>query len=149
MTIVGAGTTTITASQSGNANYLPAASVPQTLTVAKASQTISNFPSLPTVNSGASAFTLNATASSGLSVGYGSSNTNVVSITGNTVTIVGAGPTVITASQPGNANYNAAPSLTQTQQVTGQTFQSITFNSLPGHTYGDGSLRSMPPPVPV
>jgi hypothetical protein len=45
VTIVGAGTATITVSQSGNTNYAAATDVIQTLTVNQASQTIS-FPAL-------------------------------------------------------------------------------------------------------
>ena len=42
-------------------------------------------------------FALTATASSGLAVIYSSSNPNVAIISGNTVTITGAGSTTITA----------------------------------------------------
>ena len=54
-------------------------------------------------------FELDATADSGLSVSYGSSDPSVATISGSTVTVVGAGTTTITASQGGNANYAAAP----------------------------------------
>ena len=63
---------------------------------------------------GDSDFNLTATASSGLPVSYSSANTSVATINGNTVTIMGAGSTTITASQGGNASYNAA---TDVQQV--------------------------------
>jgi len=53
-----------------------------------------------------------------LDVTYESSNLAVATVSGNTVTIVGAGETVITASQAGNLNYNAAPEVPQTLAVT-------------------------------
>ncbi len=63
-------------------------------------------------------FTLTATASSGLTVGYSSSNTGVATVSGSTITIVGIGSTVITASQAGNGNYNPAPDVIQNMVVT-------------------------------
>jgi hypothetical protein len=116
VTIVGAGTTEITASQPGNQNVSSALSVIQTLIVDKAGQTIT-FGSLPAKTYGDAAFNLTATASSGLAVAYVSSNTSVATVSGNTVTIVGAGTTVITASQAGDDNYSAAPAVTQTLTV--------------------------------
>ena len=107
VTIVGAGSTTITASIPGNAIYNAAAPGLQTLTVVKASQTIT-FNSLTNNTYGDAPFALTGTASSGLPVSYSSSNKGVATISGSTVTIVGAGNTNITAVQAGNANYNAA-----------------------------------------
>jgi len=135
VTIVGAGTTTITAAQAGNTNYNAAASVPQTLTVNKANQSIT-FNALPTKVFGDVPFALGATASSTLAVSYSSSNTAVATVSGSTVTIVGAGTTTITASQAGNANYNAAADVTQTLTVN-KANQTITFNALPAKVFGD------------
>ncbi len=70
-------------------------------------QTIT-FAPLANATYGDSAITLGASASSGLTVSYVSSNTNVATVSGSTLTIVGAGTTNITASQGGNTNYNAA-----------------------------------------
>jgi ligand-binding sensor domain-containing protein len=135
ITIVGGGTATITASQAGNGNYNAAADVPQTLTVNKAAQTIA-FAALAPKTFGNAAFTLAATASSGLAVAYASSNTAVATVAGNTVTIVGAGSTSITASQLGNASYNAATGATQALTVN-KADQTITFAAFPSKSYGD------------
>lgn len=112
VTIVGAGTTVITASQAGDGTFAAAPDVMQTLTVNKAGQTIT-FPTLTSKTFGDPSFTLSATSTSTLSVAYSSSNTTVATISGNAVTIVGAGTTNITASQLGNGNYNAAPDVVQ------------------------------------
>jgi gliding motility-associated-like protein len=112
VTIVGAGTTTITASQPGDGTYAPAPDLPQTLVVNKASQTIT-FGALTGKTVGDPVFTLSATSSATLSVAYSSSNIAVATISGNAVTIVGAGTTNITASQSGNGNYNAATDVVQ------------------------------------
>ena len=94
-----------------NANYQGTAS--GTLVIAKANQTIT-FGALAGKTNGDAPFTLGATASSGLPVSYASSNTAVATVSGSTVTIVGAGTTTITASQAGNTNYSAATAATQT-----------------------------------
>jgi hypothetical protein len=115
VTITGAGSCTITASQSGNSNYLPATSVPQSFSIAKANQAIS-FAPLPDKTTSDPPFTVTATASSGLSVSFVASGT--CSVSGNTVTITGAGSCTITASQGGNVNYNAATDVARTFNIT-------------------------------
>ncbi len=95
-----------------------------TLTVAKADQSIA-FGAPAAKSVGDAAFTLGATASSGLAVTYTSSNNAVATVSGSTVTIVGAGTATITASQAGNGNYNAAPSVGQILTVTGAKTYSL------------------------
>ncbi len=107
VTILNAGVTTITATQAGNENYTTAAPVPQTLTVNPATQSIT-FDALPDKTYGDAPFALTSTASSGLPVSYASSDTNVATVAGNTVTIVKAGVTTITATQAGDLNHSAA-----------------------------------------
>jgi hypothetical protein len=119
--IVGAGTTTITASQAGNEEYEAAPDVTATLTVnpapvVKQVQTISGLSDI-TKTAGDADFDLSATASSGLAVSYASSNPAVATISGSTVHIVAAGTTTITASQAGNEEYEAAPDVTATLTV--------------------------------
>jgi hypothetical protein len=58
-----------------------------------------------------------ATASSGLPVSYASSNTAVATIVGSNIHIVGPGTTMITASQGGDSNYNAAAVVQQSLTV--------------------------------
>jgi hypothetical protein len=137
VTIVGAGTSTITASQAGNDAFAAATSVAQTLTVNKANQTIT-FAALPAKSVGSAAFALTATGgASGLPVTFVSSNTSVATVSGSTVTIIAAGTTNITASQAGNANYNAATDVVQVLTVTTKPSQTITFGTLPAKTFGD------------
>ncbi|OJJ18884.1 hypothetical protein BKI52_25280 [marine bacterium AO1-C] len=117
VTIVGAGTTNITASQAGNANYNAAPDVTHALVVDKGDQMIT-FESLAAKKIGDAAFDLTASASSGLTVTYTSSNPAVATISGSTVTIIGVGTISITASQAGNSNYNVAPNISQRFEVT-------------------------------
>ncbi len=138
VTIHAAGTTIITASQTGNATWGAAASVPQTLTVSKAPQTIS-FASLASRTVGDLPFTLTATASSGLPVTFASSTPSVATVSGDMVTIVAAGTTTITSEQVGNGNYLAAAPVAQplTIAAPAKQTQTITFAALPAKTYGD------------
>jgi uncharacterized repeat protein (TIGR03803 family) len=138
VTITGSGTTTITASQDGNSSYLSAPNVSQTLTVNKEDQTIT-FGPLADKSFGDTPFALDATTSSGLAVSYSSSNTAVATVSGNVVTIIGAGTTVITAMQSGNVNYNAATNIPQTLQVA-KAAQEITFGTLTGKVFGDAPI---------
>ena len=61
---------------------------------------------------------LTGSSNSGLSVTYSSSDTNVVDVSGSTLSIKGVGQATITASQAGNVNYNAATSVSRTQEIT-------------------------------
>src|SRR5690606_23154879 len=125
--IVGAGTTSITASAEGNAVY-DALDSSQILTVAKAGQTLA-FAAPAAMSVADADFSPGATASSGLAVSYPSSDTTVAAIVCGQVHIVGAGSAVITASQAGNADYNAAPDSSHPVTVS-KLPQTITFAAI-------------------
>ncbi|QSE97434.1 Ig-like domain-containing protein [Fulvivirga lutea] len=116
VTITGVGTVEIAANQPGNGSFNPAPEVIRTFEILKANQTIS-FDPIADKTFGDAPFNLNASTTSGLSVSYVSSNTLVATINGNTVTIVGAGISTITASQSGNGQFNPATSVEQTLNV--------------------------------
>lgn len=81
--------------------------------ITKADQTISiTDPGAKTYSVGGT-FTISATATSSLAVSFASSTTSVCTVSGTTVTIVGAGTCTITADQAGDGSYNAAPQATQ------------------------------------
>jgi uncharacterized repeat protein (TIGR03803 family) len=115
-TVVGTGTTIITASQAGNLNYNAASSVTQSITVNPAGQTIT-FNGMVTKKFGDAAFNPGAISSSGLAVTYTSSDPAVATISSNNITIVGVGTAIITAKQAGNANYSAAADVSQSLVV--------------------------------
>jgi len=60
------------------------------------------------VTYGVSPITLSATATSGLPVTFSSSNNSVATVSGNTLTIVGAGSVTITANQAGGSDQTGA-----------------------------------------
>jgi hypothetical protein len=134
VTIVNVGTTIITASQNGDNNYNPAINVSQNLVIDKGIQKIT-FDTLQSKKIGDLPFELNAISSSGLSIKYSSSNKNIATISKNIVTIKNIGISIITASQKGNTNYNAALNITQKLNV--KKIQIITFNTIPNKIYGD------------
>jgi len=130
--IVGAGTTTLTVNQAADANYNAAPAVTQILTVSKADHAIT-FGSLAAVTYSVGAtFNLAAYASSGLTVSYASSDTTVATVSGSAVTILKAGSTIITASQAGNGNYNAATAVTRTLTVNPAAPSSLSYVNING-----------------
>jgi hypothetical protein len=112
--LTGAGSCTVTASQAGNVNYNPAPDVSRTFAIAKAGQMIT-FGPLANKRYGAPDFRVSATASSGLAVSFAASGRCTVSAA--TVHLTGAGSCTVTASQPGDANHNAAPNVSRTFSI--------------------------------
>ncbi|MEZ4947520.1 MAG: T9SS type A sorting domain-containing protein [Cyclobacteriaceae bacterium] len=107
-------------------------------------QTI-NFEPLPSKTLGDPSFALTATATSGLPVTYSSSNASVATISGNTVTIIGAGITQITANQSGDSNFEVASEVVQTLIVEAivKQDQQIIFPAIDAKTLGDPSFSPM------
>ena len=152
VTIVGAGTTTITAMQVGDDRYDPAHPVSLELhvipPVTKDDQSITFVP-IPEQTRDDPPFELNATAvSTGIhhpvfhlpvtfSINYGPATVDPAGI----VTLDGvAGEISVTASQSGSAYVNPAPNITQIFQVTAKQRQEIRFPAL-----GEkGGIRDLP-----
>jgi hypothetical protein len=139
VTIVSPGSTNIIASQAGSNDYLEAASITRTLTINKITQLIS-IPETATKTYGDLAYTIPDKTDKGFIITYTSTNTNVATVSGNTVTINNAGTTEIVASQTGNSFYYAAPTVTQTLTVN-KAEQTITFNQIQSKTFGDAAFN--------
>ena len=125
VTIAATGTCSITASQPGNAIYSAAAPVTQSFPVTGQKPQSIAFFAPASVPSGSSPFTISATASSGLPVDFTSPSSSACTVSGSTVTLVStaltSGSCSITATQPGDATYAAAPAVTRTFPVLGST----------------------------
>ncbi len=134
--ITGAGNCTVEASQAGDSNYNAAPPVDRTFNINQASQTIT-FPSIPNKTFGTGNFTLSASASSGLPVSYAASGD--CSVSGSTVHLTGAGSCTITASQPGDADYNPASDVMRTFSIA-KGNQFITFPTIPKTAFGSPDL---------
>jgi uncharacterized delta-60 repeat protein len=131
--LTGAGSCTITASQSGDSSYDAAPVVARILTINRAGQTIS-FDSLANQTFGDADFAISATTNSSLAVSFAAAGQCTVS--GSLVHLIGAGPCTITASQLGDANYNAATEVQRSFQIA-KAGQTITFDAIAGKTFGD------------
>ena len=106
VTIVGVGEITIYVTQSATDDYLlETANI--TLIVNKATPKLS-LPFITKKTYGTAPFQITATSISNGLVNYVSSNLNVATVSGNTVTIVGLGSSIITATQYETATYNSA-----------------------------------------
>jgi hypothetical protein len=91
----------------------------QSLKVGLKAQTIT-FGAVPNHKFGDAPFTLNATASSGLSVTF-TVLSGPATVSGNTLTLTGAGTVVVQASQAGNNSFDVAPTVNQNVTVTKAT----------------------------
>ncbi len=133
--IVGVGTANIIASQPGDNNYNRANDVTQSLTVTKETQTI-NFPDFASKSITDTDFDHNISVNSGLPLTITSSNTNVATIVGDKIHIIGIGNTTITATQAGNNNFEPATPVSKVLTIKGYA-QTITFSPIANKQLGD------------
>ncbi len=131
LTVTGAGTVVIRASQAGDANRQAAPVRQVTFIVSKAAQTLVLGP-IGSKTFGDGPVSISATSSAGLPVTY-----SVVigpgALAGDRLSLTGAGDVVIRASQAGNDLYQAA-SVTQTVTVA-KAVQSLAWSPESGLTY--------------
>ena len=121
------GTCTVTASQSGNANYLAAAAVLQTTTAAKATQIVA-FTGAPATAVYQSTFMVTATTNSGITPTI--TATGVCTLAATTVTITnGTGTCTQTAKWAANTYYLAASAAQTT--TAAKAVPSVTFTGAP------------------
>jgi hypothetical protein len=125
--IAGAGVVTLRASQPGDGNYNAAADVDRTFTIAQASQTITFAPLADRIF-GEPGFTVSASGgASGNAVIFSASGPCAASgVNGTTISLIGIGTCIVTASQAGNANYLAAPDVSRAFRVFDRTPPVIT-----------------------
>jgi hypothetical protein len=116
VTLLCAGTVTVSAWQPGSSNYNAAATVQCSFNVSKIPQTIT-FGALSQQEVGDVPFPLSATASSGLPVSL-EILSGPATLSGNIVALAGWGTVVVHASQAGNATYAAAASVDQSFAVS-------------------------------
>ncbi len=130
------GTVVVKVSQAGNQFY-NAAEAQRTFNVLGRSQFIT-FSPIPNKTFGDAPFDLNATASSALPVQF-SIVSGAAFLSGNVLTISGAGIIIVEARQPGNSSFRAAIPVRQSFTV-GQAAQTLTIDTIVNKTYGDASF---------
>ena len=131
------GSCVIQYNQSGNSNYSAATQVNETLTISKATPTFSAWSNV-SKNFGDSAFTVTAPSVTGSLEGsftYTSATTSVISVSGSTLTVAGAGTSVITATftPTDSTNYNSATTIMTV--TVGKALQSVVSLSSLSSTY--------------
>jgi len=124
---VTAGSYVVTASVVDNFYYGTTSGV---VTISKAAQTIT-FASIPSKFVGSGPFTVAPSSTSNLTVALSSSNTAVATVSGFSISPIGAGTTTISATQAGDTNYLAAATVTQVlTATTAPIAQTIAFAAL-------------------
>jgi predicted outer membrane repeat protein len=131
VTLTGAGSVTLKASQAADSNYA-ANSQTATFVVSSAVPTITF--NVPNHIFGDAPFTVSATSNSVGAITY-SVVSGPATISGSTVTLTGAGSVVLQASQVAAGNY-AAGTQNAMFTVASPSDPTITF-SVPNHTFGD------------
>jgi len=111
----GGGTCQVKYDQPGNATYDPAPQVVELVAARKASQRI-DFPPLPPKVFGARDIAVLALATSDLPVSLAASGSCTIS--GVVLHLTGPGSCTVAATQPGNANYEAAAPVSRTFAIT-------------------------------
>lgn len=125
--LVSTGTCTLSAAQAGNIDWLAATNVEQSFKVAKKAQSIT-FKALTDTWIGKKSVSLDATSTSSLTVTVTSSTSDVCTVDGLKVQLVGAGTCTLSADQAGDADWLAATKVEKSFKVTNQI---ITFAALP------------------
>ncbi len=131
VTLLAAGSCSLSASQTGNISYNPSNTVTRVFTVNQVAQSIT-FANPGNRTMAESPVTLNPTSSSGLPVTLISTTVPVCTVSGLEVTFLGPGTCSLMASQAGNAAYKPASAIIRTFAVK-KVNQTISFAS-PGAT---------------
>lgn len=144
VTIKEIGTCTIDADQGGNDNYSPAITVSKSLTVGKATQSIS-FPAISDrkVDSGSFSPTLSAT--SALTVNLVSSTTSVCTVSSLTVTLVSVGTCTLVGKQSGDNYFLAATDASRSFEVNGKIDSALSNFANENKVFTDGSFEIVAP----
>ena len=132
VTLTGVGTVVLGASQAANGNY-GAATATTNFTVVAATPTLA-FTPIATQTFGATPFTVSATSASSGAVTY-SVVSGPATISGNTVTITGAGTIVVGAAQAATGNYTSATA--QVSVNVAPATPTLSFTSIPTQSYGN------------
>ncbi|MBU3704505.1 MAG: hypothetical protein FGM42_09075, partial [Ilumatobacteraceae bacterium] len=142
VSIIGAGTATITASQAASTSF-SAGSISAKVTVAKAAPTISSLLVADKVYGDAD-FTLKPTSTSPAAFSYSTDKSDIFSVDAKTglVTIIGTGTATLTARQESSANYEAGSvAVSVTVKKAAPTFTWTIANK----TFGDEAFDLVAP----
>jgi hypothetical protein len=137
VTLTGAGTVVLGASQAATTNYA-AATASISFTVNQGTPTLT-FAAIPTETYGSAPFTVSASSTSSGAVTY-SVTSGPATISGNTVTLTGVGPVVLGASQTATTNYIAATASASFTVSPGTP--TLIFAAIPTQNYGNAPFTA-------
>lgn len=132
----GAGTCLVTVSQPGDDSWAPAEPVSYEVEIARAAQSIDLEP-IGDLGDGSEPVTLAAAASSGLPVSF--STLGTCHLSGGQLVVDGPGDCLVTASQPGDADWLDAEPVRQALRI--RATQSIDFPPIGEAAFGDDPLE--------
>jgi hypothetical protein len=144
VSFTGFGTCIIDANQAGNATYLAAPQVQQTVQVGS-QQSIAFSHAAPANPNAGSVYPVSASATSGLPVSFSidlASTKKACTISGGVVSFKKAGTCIIDANQAGNASYWAAPQVRQTITIITAQASTTTTLTLTSPTVAYGSEQN-------
>lgn len=136
VTITGAGLATIKATQPGDNFYVPAQPVEVSFNIGKAAQTIT-FKQVGPFSRYIGEIELKASSSSGLPVIFTANRPDIGTLNGQKLQINALGDIIVTATQEGNENYQAAESIARVITIHTASNLQILFNT-PLSPNGDG-----------
>jgi hypothetical protein len=142
ITIVGGGSSTITASQASSGNY-SSGTITSTLTVNPSEPALTNF-SVPTKTFGDPTFAITSpTSNSAGAFTYTTSNIAVATVSGDVITIIGGGSSTISATQASTTNYTSG--ITTANLTINPAAPVLSNFSVPAKTFGDTTFTITPP----
>ncbi len=145
ITLTGAGTVVLAADQPGDSTHAAAKEVTTSFGVAKSAQTVAPFTAIAGQSFGEAPFTITPpTASSNLPVVV-TVKSGPAKITGDNVTLTGIGTVVLSAAQPGNADFTAAVPITTSFIVVKGTQTLAAFATIPDQAFGEPAFAVTPP----
>ncbi len=133
LTLITTGNCIIAANQPGDATFAPAPQVTQTVVIGQATQTITFGANPGPITIGTATASVSATASSGLAVTFASDTPAICTVnpTSGLITTITVGGCQISAFQSGNANYLAAPSVSQIVTIVSATQAPLVLTATP------------------
>ena len=142
ITFLASGLCTVTASQPGNSTYAAATPVTRSFGIGFTAQTITFAqPADQAMNGGP--LVVAPTASSGLTPVLTSSTPTICSVSGMSISFVGAGVCTIDANQPGDAAYAPADPVSHSFDISAVA-QTVAFSAPADQLISDGSLVVAP-----
>lgn len=145
VSVTASGTCVVSAVRAASTNYLVSATANQSITVNKATQTITFTSTMPQSPMVGNTYTISATSTSGAPVVFTTASSGCT-VSGSTVTFTATGNCRVDANAATTTQYQPATAVNQTINV-GQRNQTLTFNAatlaVASKTFGDPAFAAV------